>query len=139
MPDITEFDLHKAFVIWFEGEKWAKGPNRGKWKVIPAKRPGVIGWHTPNGGERRDAFEGKRLKELGTLAGIPDWWMLYGRLHGIEFKKPGGTQTAEDKRSDAQKALHPQLIAAGAWIFTTDDLQAAKAKTIEWGLAISAA
>lgn len=125
---ILEHDIQKAYVMWFNGVRWAQGPLKGQWKVVPAKLPGVVGWHTPNGGERRDGFEGKRLKELGVLAGIPDWYMLWGRLYAIEFKRPGG------ELSPAQRDLHPHLIAAGAWIFTTDDLRAAKSKTIEWGL-----
>jgi hypothetical protein len=129
VPIIQEFDIQRAYVMWFCGERWEAGPAKSTWKIQPAKRPGVIGWHTPNGGHR-NAFEGKRLRQSGVLAGIPDWWMLFGRLYGIEFKKPGGVL------SPVQIALHPQLIAAGAWIVTVDSLEAAKAQTIEWGLTI---
>lgn len=132
VPEIQEFDIQRAYVIWFNGERWEAGPSKGTWKVAPAKRGGVVGWHTPNGGSR-NAFEGKRLKQAGVLAGIPDWWMLFGRLYGIEFKKPGGGL------SPAQVALHPQLIAAGAWVVTVDNLADAKAQTVEWGLAVPSA
>lgn len=129
MPIVQEFDIQRAYVMWFNGELWAKGPKAGAWKVEPAKRPGVVAWHTPNGGTR-NAFEGKRLKQSGVLAGIPDWCMLWGRLHCIEFKKPGGPLSA------AQIELHPQLIAAGAWVVTVDSLEAAKAQTRAWDLVI---
>lgn len=127
MAVVQEFDIQRAYVMWFNGERWEFGPAKGTWKVHPAKRPGVIGWHVPNGGNR-NAFEGKRLKQSGVLAGIPDWCMLWGRLHCLEFKKPGGVL------SPVQIALHPQLIAAGAWVVTVDSLEAAKAQTRVWDL-----
>lgn len=101
---ITEFDIHRALVLWLRGN-----PDRdGNPRTTPALASGVVFWHTPNGGERRDAFEGKRLKELGTLAGIHDLLFLaQGRLFGLELKKPGG------RPSPAQIALHPRLLEAG--------------------------
>jgi hypothetical protein len=128
MPEVSEFAIQRAYVMWFNGEPWQAGPLKGTWKIQPAKRPGVIGFHVPNGGTR-SAIEGARLKQSGVLAGVPDWCMLWGRLHCIEFKRPGGAL------SPAQIALHPQLIAAGAWVVTVDSLEAAKAQTREWGLA----
>jgi hypothetical protein len=94
--------------------------------------PGVVAWHTPNGGSRHGA-EAKRLKEMGVLAGIPDYFMLWGRLYGLEFKEPGG----EGRLSDAQLALHPQLTAAGAIVETVDNLAAAKEFAIRHGLAFA--
>lgn len=125
MPIPSEFDIQRAYVIWFNGEQ----RKDGTWKVQPAKRPGVIGFHVPNGGHR-NAFEGKRLKQSGVLAGVPDFAILFGRLHFIEFKKPGGSL------SQVQIDLHPQLIAAGAWIVTVDSLEAAKDQTRAWDLSI---
>lgn len=129
MPDVTEFDIQRAYVMWFNGEPWQAGPLKGTWKIQPAKLPGVIGFHVPNGGTR-SAIEGKRLKQSGVLAGVPDWLMLWGRLFCIEFKKPGGVLSA------AQIALHPMFVAAGAWVVTVDSVEAAKAQTRLWGLAI---
>lgn len=119
MPKIDEFQIQRAFVMWFCGV-----PG----KILPARFPGVISWHTPNGGVR-GAFEAKRFKEMGVLAGIPDYWMLWGRLYGLEFKEPG-----KGRLSDAQEKLHPQLIAAGALVKVVDDLAIAKATVIGWGL-----
>jgi hypothetical protein len=120
MPIPSEFDIQRAYVMWFNGV-----PG----KIEPAKRPGVVGFHVPNGGTR-NAFEGKRLKQSGVLPGVPDWCMLFGRCFFIEFKKPGGSLSA------AQIELHPRLIAAGAWIATVDSLEAAKAQTRAWDLSL---
>jgi hypothetical protein len=117
-PAILEHDLQRALVLWLTGN-----PDKsGRPRVTPALAPGVVFWHTPNGGERRDAFEGKRLKELGTLAGVHDLLFLrptrftegtYGLLFGLELKKPGGPQPPSRQLNPAQVALHPRLIAAG--------------------------
>lgn len=120
MPTPDEFQIQRAFVMWYNGV-----PG----KIEPAKLPGVIGWHTPNGGAR-DGLEAKRFKEMGVLAGIPDYWMLWGQLHGLEFKRPGG------RLSPAQIDLHPRLIAAGATIKVVDNLADAKAHVISLGLVV---
>jgi hypothetical protein len=117
-PPILEFDLHRAVVLWLNGNPDKSGTPR----TTPALAPGVVFWHTPNGGERRDAFEGKRLKELGTLAGVHDLLFLrptrftegtFGLLFGLELKKPGGPQPPSRQLNPAQVALHPRLMAAG--------------------------
>lgn len=133
MPAPSEFQIHAAFVRWFAGEKYGKNHSRtGDWKVYPARLPGVVSWHTPNNAKREDtedsALEGSWLKQMGLVAGIPDYFMLWGALHAIEFKKPGGGLSA------AQRALHPQLIAAGARVVTCDSLDAAKRQATEWRL-----
>lgn len=99
--------------------------------------PGVEFWHTPNGGERRDGFEGMRLKELGVQAGLHDVFFLrptrftegvFGLLFGLEFKKPGGPQPPSRQLSKAQQAMHPRLLAAGLAASTVvDNLDDAKA------------
>ena len=115
---ILEHDLQKAFVIQLTGNPDKSGRPRAP--VLLA--PGVEFWHTPNGGERRDGFEGMRLKELGVMAGIHDILFLrptrftegvFGLLFGLEFKKPGGPQPPSRQLSTAQKAMHPRLLAAG--------------------------
>jgi hypothetical protein len=129
MPEILEFDIQRAFTIFYKGERWKKGPNKGQWKVWPAALPGVVAWHTPLGGTRRDAFEGARLNEIGLEAGIHDYLFLWGGLYGLEFKKPGGTL------SPSQIAMHPRLLAAGMVASeTVDDLEAAKAFVRRHGL-----
>lgn len=139
-PAITEHDLQKALVIWLTGNPDKSGMPR----ATPALVPNVVFWHTPNGGERRDAFEGKRLKELGTLAGVHDLLFLrptqfqegvFGLLFGLELKKPGGPQPVERQLNPAQKTLHPRLLAAGmAASAVVDNLDDAKAFCRQHGL-----
>ena len=116
MPEITEFDIQRALCIWLD--------------TPGVLRPSIVYWHTPNGGSRRDAFEGKRLKQIGLKAGIPDLLFLAdGRLYGLEMKKPGGTL------SDAQKEMHPRLLEAGmAACATVDNLTDARGVLRSWKL-----
>lgn len=124
MTVIQEFDIQRAFTIFYKGEQWPDG----RWKTMPAALPGVVSWHTPNGG-KRDAFEAKRLVQSGVEAGIPDYFFLWGGLHALEFKKPGG------RLSPAQIRLHPMLLAAGLVnLATVDSLADAKAAVRAWGL-----
>ena len=129
-PD--EFDIQRAWCLWYGGEQWAAGPLKGTWKIQPAQLPGVEWWHTPNSGEGRDAFQGARLKQAGVKAGIHDILLLSnGRLYGLEFKKPGGVL------SPAQRAMHPRLLAAGMVASATvDSLEGAKAVVRSWRLTL---
>ena len=92
-------------------------------------RPGVMFWHTPNGGSR-NVCEASKMKAMGVLAGITDliflwrtedsagharYWLLF-----VEVKMPGGRYTA------SQKEVMPRLQAMGAPVETArsiDDLQ----------------
>lgn len=59
--------------------------------------PEAVLWHTPNGG-LRSKREAAKLKAFGTLAGMPDLFILYaGTLHGIELKAPKGVVQASQK------------------------------------------
>ena len=120
MPAPSEWDIQRAFTIFFQGEKWAKGPKAGTWKVEPSGLPGVVSWHTPNGG-KRDRVEAIRFKMIGLVAGIPDYFFLWGALYFLEFKEPD-----DGRQSDAQKRVLPQLRAAGAIGEVVDNLAAAK-------------
>jgi hypothetical protein len=94
----------------------------GNPRTTPALAPGVEFWHTPNGGERRDAFEGKRLKEMGVVAGVPDLLFLrptqftegvFGLLFGLELKRPGAPRIKLDKRAPGALAGRSTLVARG--------------------------
>lgn len=138
---IDEFTVQRAFVIWLTGNPDKSGQPR----VMPALAPGVEFWHTPNGGTR-SAVEGKRLKEMGTMAGVHDLLFLrptrfaegvFGLLFGMEWKKPGGMQPPERQLSPAQQAMHPRLIRAGlAASVVVDNLADAKAWSVLHSLAI---
>jgi hypothetical protein len=122
MPQPSEFDLQRAVCIWLDGSRTRP----------PALRPGVVYWHTPNGG-KRSAFEAKRFKEMGVKAGIHDHLFLAdGRLYGLEYKEPGGGSL-----SPAQLAMHPRLLAAGMFASAVvDTLADAKACLYNWRLTI---
>jgi hypothetical protein len=129
-PD--EWRIQRAFTIFFKGEKWAKGPLKGQWKVVPAELPGVVSWHTPNGG-KREAFEAMRFKQIGVEAGIPDYVFLWGGLYALEFKEPGGGTVL-----DSQLRMHPRLLAAGlVALEIVDNVEDAKSFVRKHGLVIS--
>lgn len=118
MPKITEFDLQRAFCIWLDGNPDRNGVPR----VQPALAPGVVYWHTPNGGERRDGFEGMRLNQIGLKAGVHDLLFLrrtrftegeFGLLFGIEWKKPDAKRVPLNRRSDQGRAAREHMIASG--------------------------
>lgn len=126
MPTPSEWDIQRAFTIFYKGEHY----RDGTWKVLPAARPGVVAWHTPNGGNR-SAAEGARFRAIGVEPGIPDYFFLWGGLFALEFKKPGGPLSA------AQLAMHPLLRAAGAVaVETVDNLAAAKEFVRRHGLTL---
>lgn len=133
-PAVQEFDIQRAFTIFYKGEKWKQGPLKGQWKAPPHKLPGVVAFHVPNGGTRSSAFEGKRLNEIGLEAGIPDYIFLWGGLYWLEFKKPGGALLPSQIR------MHPLLVAAGAVAGeTVDNLHAAKEFVRRHGLVLPGA
>lgn len=122
---IEEWDLQKAWCLWYGGE-----PG----KIEPAQLPRVVWWHTPNGGSR-DKREGKRLKETGVKAGVHDILLLWGGIYGLEFKRPGGQQPPEKQLSASQQAMHPRMLAAGMVASATvDTLELAKSTVRRWGL-----
>ncbi len=126
MPAITEFDLQRAFCIWLDGNPDRNGVPR----VQPALAPGVVYWHTPNGGSRSQS-EGARFKQIGVKPGIHDLLFLrptqfesgvYGLLFGMEWKEPG-----KGRLSESQLTMHPRLMSAGmAASCVVDNLQDAK-------------
>jgi hypothetical protein len=123
-PD--EADIQRALVIWLDGNPDAAGRPR----TTPALLPGVVYWHTPNGGGR-SVVEGVRFKQAGVKAGIPDLVFLWGGLRALELKKPGGVL------SPAQRAMHPRLLAAGAVaVATVDSLETARETLRRWGLVV---
>lgn len=118
MPTPDEFQYQRAMVIWLQGNPDKSGQPR----TTPALAPGVEFWHTPNGGERRDAFEGKRLKELGVWAGVHDLLFLrptrftegtFGLLYGMEWKRPDAKKVPIAKRSVRHLELRARSIANG--------------------------
>lgn len=132
MPVIEEYHLQRALILWLKGNPDKFGTPRQAVMLAP----GVEVWHTPNGGDRNEV-EARRLKEMGTLAGIHDVFFLrptqftegvFGLLFGLELKKPGGPQPPIRQLHASQKLIHPRLIRAGiAASAVVDNLPDAKA------------
>lgn len=84
-------------------------------------RPGVVFWHTPNGGAR-SGVTGAMLKALGTRAGVPDLLFILppsGRIAGLELKAGRG------KPTDQQQRFGQELVEAGglwSWANNIDDV-----------------
>jgi len=69
------------------------------------RHKGIFVFAIPNGGAR-NRITGKRLKDEGVLAGVPDLFIPAHKLF-IELKAPGG------KLSEAQKECHAKLFDCG--------------------------
>jgi hypothetical protein len=68
----------------------------------------VFWTHVPNGGHRHPIV-GKKLKDMGTRAGVPDLlFLIDGRLHTLELKAVQGYLSA------VQRQVIIELEAAGA-------------------------
>jgi hypothetical protein len=72
------------------------------------KRPGIVAYHTPNGGKRHISVA-KKLKQMGVLAGVADWTFLMpgARTAFLELKDADGRQ------SDAQEDFQRDVEALG--------------------------
>jgi hypothetical protein len=66
------------------------------------KRPGIVAYHTPNGGKRHISVANK-LKKMGTLPGVADWTFLMpgARTVFLELKDQEGRQW--DSQVDFQR------------------------------------
>lgn len=84
-PDLLERDLQAKCVAW-----WNKSGLSG------------LLFHVPNEG-KRGRLEAAALGALGVMAGVADFVLLLpeGRVHLIELKRPGGTQSTEQYRFEA--------------------------------------
>ena len=90
--------------------------------------PGMVAWHTPNGGERRPV-EAAIMKGLGVLTGVPDVIALHkGNAYALELKAEGGRPT------EAQLATIAKMEEAGAYTCIAEGLDRALAVLEAWGL-----
>lgn len=90
--------------------------------------PGVVWWHTPNGGARSKA-EGAIFKAMGVRAGVSDFIFVHeGKIFALELKAPGG------RASEAQMQFLSEIDAAGAFTAMPTGLDAALATIEAWGL-----
>lgn len=72
--------------------------------------PGILIHHSPNGG-KRNAIEAKSFKEMGTVAGFPDLFIVKQNIYYsglfIELKSEKG------KLTEKQKQMHEYLLMNG--------------------------
>jgi hypothetical protein len=88
--------------------------------ALPA---GVVFFHVPNGG-KRSKTEGKRFKEMGVRAGVPDLVFILpaGRAAFAEIKSPDGSLTPGQKlfKEDVEELGCPWVE-----VKSIDDMKAA--------------
>jgi hypothetical protein len=90
--------------------------------------PGVVAWHTPNGGYRHKS-EAAIFNGLGVLAGIPDVIAIRaGNVYALELKAERG------KLSPAQMSTIDALSAAGVTCAVAYGVDAAIEQLEAWGL-----
>lgn len=90
--------------------------------------PGVVYWHTPNGGHRRKA-EAAILKGLGVRAGVSDIIAIHkGRVFALELKAPEGRPT------ESQMQFISEINAAGGFGCIAHGLDKAIKVLETWGL-----
>jgi len=90
--------------------------------------PGVVYWHTPNGGKRRKT-EAAILKGLGVRAGVSDLIFVHNsRIFALELKAPEGRPT------ESQMEFISDLNAAGGYGCIAHGLDRALKALETWGL-----
>jgi hypothetical protein len=90
--------------------------------------PGLLWWHTPNGGKRRP-IEAAILKGFGTRAGVADLIFLCGgRAFALELKSDHGRPTVE------QMTFVSDFNAAGGCACIVRGLDRALQTLETWGL-----
>lgn len=90
--------------------------------------PGLIFWHTPNGG-KRSPIEGAIFKALGVRAGVSDIIAVHdGKIFALELKAEGGTPT------EAQLTFLSDMEKAGAYTGWVVGVDAAICALEDWGL-----
>jgi len=90
--------------------------------------PGLIYWHTPNGGYRSKS-EAAIFKAMGVKAGVSDLLLFHaGRLYCLELKVQGG------RLSEEQRAFITDMDHAGAHTALVTGVDAALATLEGWGL-----
>jgi len=90
--------------------------------------PGLVAWHTPNGGARR-SIEAAIFKSLGVRAGVSDVIAVHdAKIYALEIKAPGGRPT------ESQLEFITDMEAAGASCCVAEGLDRALACLEAWGI-----
>ena len=114
-PELLERDLQAKCVAWWH-------------------QSGLLGllFHVPNEG-KRNRIEAASLAALGSVAGVSDFVLLLpgGRVHLIELKRPGGTQSEEQRRFEAAASAMGHTYDL---INSLEDFKAAVIGACRWSL-----
>jgi hypothetical protein len=95
--------------------------------------PGLVAWHTPNGGKRRP-IEAAIFKSLGVRAGVADIIAVHqGKILALELKAENG------RPSKSQREFLSDIERAGAFTAMPRGLDAALATLEAWRLLIGRA
>lgn len=90
--------------------------------------PGLVAWHTPNGGKRRP-IEASIFMSLGVRAGVSDIIAVHqGKVFALELKAEGGRPT------ETQLQFIADMEKAGAFTCVAVGLDRALATLEAWGL-----
>ncbi len=92
------------------------------------KVPGLVFWHTPNGG-KRSPREAAEFKRQGVLAGVSDLLFVKdGKMYALELKADRG------KMSIPQMEFRDAVNSAGGYATFAVGIEAALAVLKTWGL-----
>lgn len=90
--------------------------------------PGLVAWHTPNGGKRRP-IEAAIFKSMGVRPGVADIIAVHkGKIFAMELKAEKG------QPSESQLEFLSDIERAGAFTAMPRGLDAAIATLEAWGL-----
>jgi VRR-NUC domain len=108
--------IHCAYVAWC--------------RRLQTQFPALARGFHPANGELRTPATAAKLKRMGVRAGVLDWCLPVARGHfaslWIEFKRPGGKPT-EEQRHEIE-----QLRANGSKVEICDDWEKAAKITLEY-------
>jgi hypothetical protein len=91
-------------------------------------KPGVVWWHTPNGG-KRGGREAGRFKRMGVLPGVSDLiFVARGKVFCLELKAPRG------RASEAQLIFQSAVNSAGGYTSIAHGVDEALKALELWGL-----
>jgi len=104
-------------------------------------RPPAVWFAMPVGHIELTAAQAATLASIGTQAGLPDLFVVYGRTHGIELKVKGRglsktrvvrTRSGAQRIVEGQEDTFPKLEAAGMPIAVCRSLDDVIDALVEW-------
>lgn len=102
-------------------------------RFLKVAAPGLMFWHTPNGGTRRIG-EARKFKDMGVRPGVPDLTFILagGRIGFIELK------AGRNGLEPSQRLFAEEAIAAGAAWALCRSLDEVETTLRAWGVELRA-